>query len=377
MAQVPPKDFSPCRPTNRPRAQTGRALRQAKALAAVRMVERDLPVPKSATPRVSLIDCSARSGSQTTPLLPRTERTKTSSSATTTQMTTALSGCFSVRIATSLKLRNSRTVSASNFAIAVLPCGGVRHHHANDPARAAANPSPPRSYPYGLLLEFSSGMGAQPHTCRRLDVGAGAVTATSGRTSAGINHIFDFRCSIRVNVGLGAAVRRFHLVACALAAAAAMAAPARADDDKPLRFVPHADLTIIDPYFSGVYITRNYGYMVYDTLFALDHEFRPHPQMVDSWEASDDGLTWEFTLRAGLKYHDGQPVRAADAVASLKRWGQRTDSYGQALLDAAAAIEALDDTRFRIALKRPFPRRTSRRIGCADPSPGPGSRSAP
>jgi peptide/nickel transport system substrate-binding protein len=160
---------------------------------------------------------------------------------------------------------------------------------------------------------------------------------------------------IRVNVELGAAVHRFHLVACALAAAAAMAAPARADDDKPLRFVPHADLTIIDPYFSGVYITRNYGYMVYDTLFALDHEFRPHPQMVDSWKASDDGLTWEFTLRAGLKYHDGQPVRAADVVASLKRWGQRNDSYGQALLDAAAAIEALDDTRFRIALKRPFP----------------------
>ena len=149
-------------------------------------------------------------------------------------------------------------------------------------------------------------------------------------------------------------MRRFHLFACALSVTLAMAAPARADDDKALRFVPHADLTIIDPYFSGVYITRNYGYMVYDTLFSLDHEFRPHPQMVNSWKASEDGLTWEFTLRDKLKFHDGQPVRAADVVASLKRWGQRND-YGQALLEAAAAIEALDDTRFRIALKRPFP----------------------
>ena len=148
---------------------------------------------------------------------------------------------------------------------------------------------------------------------------------------------------------------RTRLAALALSLALGLGPAARADDSQVLRFVPHADLTIIDPYFSGVYITRNYGYMVYDTLFALDHEFRPHPQMVDSWKASDDGLTWEFTLRAGLKFHDGQPVRAADVVASLKRWGQRNDSYGQALLDAVAAIEALDDTRFRIALKRPFP----------------------
>ena len=150
-------------------------------------------------------------------------------------------------------------------------------------------------------------------------------------------------------------MRKFHLFAYAFSATVAMAAPACADDDKALRFVPHADLTIIDPYFSGVYITRNYGYMVYDTLFALDHEFRPHPQMVDSWKASEDGLTWEFTLRDKLKFHDGQPVRAADVIASLKRWGQRNDTYGQALLDAAAAVEGLDETRFRIVLKRPFP----------------------
>ena len=148
---------------------------------------------------------------------------------------------------------------------------------------------------------------------------------------------------------------RIRVALLALSLVLGLGAGARADDAQVLRFVPHADLTIIDPYFSGVYITRNYGYMVYDTLFALDHEFRPHPQMVDSWKTSDDGLVWEFTLRDKLKFHDGQPVRAADVVASLKRWGQRNDSYGQALLDAAAAIEAIDDMRFRIALKHPFP----------------------
>ena len=143
------------------------------------------------------------------------------------------------------------------------------------------------------------------------------------------------------------------LIAVGIATLSIAPAAAQSDAGKTLRFVPHADLSIIDPYFSGVYITRNYGYMVYDTLFALDHEFRPQPQMVDSWKASDDGLTYTFTLRDGLKFHDGQPVRAADVVASLKRWGQRNDAYGQPLLAAAAAIEAVDDTRFRIVLKRP------------------------
>ena len=96
-----------------------------------------------------------------------------------------------------------------------------------------------------------------------------------------------------------------------------------------LKFVPHADLSIIDPHWSGVYITRNYGYMVYDTLFALDSAYHPQPQMVDSWTVSDDKLIYTFKLRDGLKWHDGQKVRAPDVVASLKRWGVRNDAYGQ------------------------------------------------
>src|SRR5580704_8920418 len=119
-------------------------------------------------------------------------------------------------------------------------------------------------------------------------------------------------------------------LAAAVIAALTLAGSARADNGSVLRFVPSSDLAIIDPYFSGVYITRNYGYMVYDTLFALDHEYHLHPQMVESGTSSEDGLVWEFTLRGKLAFHDGQPVRAADVVASLKRWGQRNDSYGQA-----------------------------------------------
>ena len=98
--------------------------------------------------------------------------------------------------------------------------------------------------------------------------------------------------------------------ALALAASIALALPASAET--VLRAVVHADLKNIDPIWTTAYITRNHGYMVYDTLFAVDAEFNVQPQMVDTWEVSDDGMTWTFRLRDGLAWHDGAPVTAAD-----------------------------------------------------------------
>jgi peptide/nickel transport system substrate-binding protein len=149
--------------------------------------------------------------------------------------------------------------------------------------------------------------------------------------------------------------RALAFAALVLGACIVTASAQAQSDGAVLKFVPHADLAIIDPHWTGVYITRNYGYMVYDTLFALDDRYRSQPQMVDSWTIGDDKLTYTFKLRDGLKWHDGQKVHAADVVASLKRWGVRNDSYGQPLLAAASAIEAIDDSQFRIALKTPFP----------------------
>lgn len=135
------------------------------------------------------------------------------------------------------------------------------------------------------------------------------------------------------------------------AVAAAMLGSANAE--KVLRVVPHADLKNVDPIWTTAYITRNHGYMVYDTLFAVDENLEVQPQMVGEYSVSDDGLTYTFTLRDGLNWHDGDPVTSADCIASIERWGKR-DSAGQKLMDFTDRMEAVDDMTFKLILKEPY-----------------------
>jgi peptide/nickel transport system substrate-binding protein len=121
---------------------------------------------------------------------------------------------------------------------------------------------------------------------------------------------------------------------------------------KTITAVMHSDLRVIDPGFTTAYITRDHGYMVYDTLLATDSNFKIQPQMAD-WKVSDDKLTYTFTLRDGLKWHDGAPVTAEDCVASLKRWG-KADGMGQKLMDFTASIEATDARTITLKLKEPY-----------------------
>ena len=120
-----------------------------------------------------------------------------------------------------------------------------------------------------------------------------------------------------------------------------------------LKVVMHSDVKVLDPIWSGAYITRNHGYMLYDTLFAMDEKFAIKPQMVERWTTSPDGLTWTFTLREGLEWHDGQPVTSEDCIASLKRWSAR-DSMGQKLAQALQEYKAVDAKTFQIVLKEKF-----------------------
>ncbi len=127
-----------------------------------------------------------------------------------------------------------------------------------------------------------------------------------------------------------------------------------AQDAKTLRFVPQADLRVLDPIWTTAYVTRNFAYMVYDTLLGYDAQQRIRPQMVEEWAILDGGLTYRFRLRPGLAFHDGQPVRSIDCIASLRRWGAR-DQTGLRLFAVLASIEPEGDDTFLIRLQHPFP----------------------
>jgi len=139
-------------------------------------------------------------------------------------------------------------------------------------------------------------------------------------------------------------------------AGAALAAPAlaQAPAARTLRFVPQTSLTALDPIWTTASVTTGHGYHVFDTLFGVGRDLQPRPQMAEGAALSDDGRTWTIRLRPGLRFHNGEPVRAQDCTASLQRWAKR-DSFGQVLARTVDAWEAADDRTLRIRLNRPFP----------------------
>ena len=141
-----------------------------------------------------------------------------------------------------------------------------------------------------------------------------------------------------------------------LSLASTLATPhlARAQPARTLRFVPQADPAILDPIVTTGLVTRNHAFLIFDTLYGVDEQFRPQPQMVAGHTVEEDGLRWTMKLRDGLRFHDGTPVLARDAVASLKRWGAR-DTFGSSLFAVVDDLSAKDDSTIVWRLKRPFP----------------------
>jgi peptide/nickel transport system substrate-binding protein len=136
---------------------------------------------------------------------------------------------------------------------------------------------------------------------------------------------------------------------------AALAAPALAQGSaaRTLKFIPQADLTVLDPIWTTAYVTRNHGLAVFDTLYGTDARYAAQPQMVAGHTVENDDKLWRLTLRPGLTFHDGSPVRARDCVASIARWGKR-DAMGQTLMAYTDELSAPDDRTIQFRLKKPF-----------------------
>lgn len=142
------------------------------------------------------------------------------------------------------------------------------------------------------------------------------------------------------------------LVAAALSGSLFGTAPV-AQAETTLKVVMQSGLRILDPIMTTAYLTRDHGYMIYDTLLGKDEHYEPRPQMA-SWQVSEDQLTYTFTLRDGLRWHDGTPVTAEDCIASINRWGG-VDAVGQVLMTMVKSMDVVDAKQFKIVLNQPTP----------------------
>lgn len=143
----------------------------------------------------------------------------------------------------------------------------------------------------------------------------------------------------------------------AVAASTSFAAPALSQgaNARTLRFVPQANLANFDPVWGTQFVVRNAAMLVWDTLYGIDNTFVPRRQMIESEEVSSDGLTWNFQLREGLRWHDNEPVRAQDCVVSLQRWMVR-DGMGQMIRAITDELVQTGDRTFRWRLRQPYPK---------------------
>ena len=148
-------------------------------------------------------------------------------------------------------------------------------------------------------------------------------------------------------------MHRRHLLAGSAALTLAARAVRAAGNPKLLKFIPQADIALLDPDFTPALVTRNHAYMVYDTLYGVDDALHPRPQMAAGHVIEDDGKTWKITLRDGLRFHDGSKILARDAVASLNRWAKR-DVYAISVWTDVDELSAISDTTIQFRLKRPF-----------------------
>ncbi len=134
-----------------------------------------------------------------------------------------------------------------------------------------------------------------------------------------------------------------------------LAVPALAQTPlKVLRVVPQADVAVTDPLFTTAWISTIHGTMVWESLFAWNSKLEAKPQMAGAWSTTPDGLTWRFTLRDGLKFHDGSPVTTTDVIASLKHW-MTIDTAAKKVAAVTTAMTPVDDKTFTWTLSQPVP----------------------
>lgn len=143
------------------------------------------------------------------------------------------------------------------------------------------------------------------------------------------------------------------ILACAAALSLAAATAAHAQPVQITIALP-AEATTMDPGRSTQVLTVNYFVNLYDTLTRWDTALRLQPGLATSWRSLNE-TTWEFTLRQGVKFHDGSPLTAEDVKATLERNLVPGKTVVVAGFATIASVEVVNPTTVRVVTKKPDP----------------------
>ena len=139
----------------------------------------------------------------------------------------------------------------------------------------------------------------------------------------------------------------------AIVAVALMAAGAHAQDRTEVRIAYDTIPPTIDPHMSTAYSTMDFAAQIFEPLVTLNADYEPELVLADSIEVSDDGKTYTIKLREGITFHNGEPLTADDAVASMNRWKEKSILARGTLSDAT--FEKVDDLTLELKLAEAAP----------------------
>lgn len=150
-------------------------------------------------------------------------------------------------------------------------------------------------------------------------------------------------------------IRFRHLVLLLMAAACLMAAvPAAQAQSKGAQITisQTADGQTLDPGKSTLILNINYFYNLYDSLARWDNTLKLQPGLATSWKTVSDTV-WEFTLRQGVKFHDGSPLTAEDVQATLTRLMTRGKTLYWTSYATISAVEIVNPRTIRVTTRFP------------------------
>jgi len=169
------------------------------------------------------------------------------------------------------------------------------------------------------------------------------------------------RLVLRRGLALGLSVPALAALVGHAGTGQAAAAVLRAAQDDPAAGTPGGTLRVatigepphLDEHQSTAELIAVIGYCAYEGLFTYDASYQAIPELVEKHTVSADGLTHTMALRKGVMFHNGEPMKAADAIASVQRWG-RISGVGKRLMEKTTELAQVDDATIEFRLSEPY-----------------------